>query len=888
MKIAILFGGISKEREVSFASGRTVYDSLDRSLFTPVPIFVDSLSNFILLDWQHLYKGTIRDFYPPTNKQSKKFQTYIENLGALEEEEINKIISTVGRKILPHEFHKFFDFAFLALHGPGGEDGSIQGLLEWHGIPYSGTGILGSAICLDKISQKFIIQSSGFNTIPYQIIDQQQWLNENKQKILDHTINHIKLPLVIKSTNQGSSIGVSILKERDEKKFVKLVNHALGIYQINPDLWKSSTEKEKIKKITSIIDLTEGIALPVVTQTNEIIYSPDELITFLDIHSHKSNATITLKNISYQDKVLIEQFIYGREFSCIVIEPQNTEPIALPPTEMIKQFDYFDYRAKYLPGMVRKNTPIQAPPEIIEKIKSECVRLFKTLNCQVYARIDGFINEHNQIILNDPNTTAGMTPSSFLFNQAAQVGINPSKFITFIIYQSLLTRIKEKKTLQHDIQLKNLSKLITKEKNQIAKKKRIGIIMGGFSTERHISLESGKNIYQKLLSSTKYHPIAIFLHGTPESHKLTIIPTHILLKDNADDITDNINQHKQPIETLNKEEKAALNQYINDQENHLKQINYEPLKDYIDFAFISIHGRPGEDGQIQSMLEANNIPYNGSGIQASKITIDKFQTNQLLSQHNIHTAKQILIKNTDWVSSQQLIINEIEEKINYPLIAKPVDDGCSYAVCKINDREQLKAYAKNIFQATDKKLDDQHIKLLKLDHNKEFPKKTSFLIEEFISKGQAQAFAEITIGFLTNIDEQGNLTYEIFEPSQTVSSEEVLSLEEKFLAGQGQNITPAILNPIPEINSQIIKSIKKEILKTIKILNLEGYGRIDAFVKTYENTHNTHVYIIEVNSLPAMTPATCIFHQAALHGYSPLKFIEKIIEYGLKTKMKKC
>ena len=67
MKIGIFFGGTSREREISFAGGRTVFDNLDKALFQPVPIFVDSLGQFILLDWQYIYKGTIRDFYPPVS-----------------------------------------------------------------------------------------------------------------------------------------------------------------------------------------------------------------------------------------------------------------------------------------------------------------------------------------------------------------------------------------------------------------------------------------------------------------------------------------------------------------------------------------------------------------------------------------------------------------------------------------------------------------------------------------------------------------------------------------------------------------------------------------------------------------------------------------------------
>ena len=88
MKIGIFFGGQSREREISFAGGRTVYDNLDKSLFEPIPIFVDSLGNFIYLDWQYIYKGTIRDFYPASKfypETEKNFQLYLESLANLPE-----------------------------------------------------------------------------------------------------------------------------------------------------------------------------------------------------------------------------------------------------------------------------------------------------------------------------------------------------------------------------------------------------------------------------------------------------------------------------------------------------------------------------------------------------------------------------------------------------------------------------------------------------------------------------------------------------------------------------------------------------------------------------------------------------------------------------------
>src|SRR5688572_356864 len=141
IKIGIIFGGFSKEREVSFAGGRTVYDNLNKSLFEAIPIFIDSFGNFVLLNWEFIYKGSIRDFYPPADAltgMSEDFQIYAEQLGKLTTKQQNELIKKIGKKIEPDKLKKYFDFAFLCLHGPYGEDGKIQGLFEYLTIPYSG------------------------------------------------------------------------------------------------------------------------------------------------------------------------------------------------------------------------------------------------------------------------------------------------------------------------------------------------------------------------------------------------------------------------------------------------------------------------------------------------------------------------------------------------------------------------------------------------------------------------------------------------------------------------------------------------------------------------------------------------------------------------------
>ena len=115
-----------------------------------------------------------------------------------------------------------------------------------------------------------------------------------------------------------------------------------------------------------------------------------------------------------------------------------------------------------------------------------------------------------------------------------------------------------------------------------------------------------------------------------------------------------------------------------------------------------------------------------------------------------------------------------------------------------------------------------------------------------------------------------------------MSEGEVLSLEEKFLAGQGQNITPARYSKNERDRQQISDKIKKIFGDAAKLLNIKGYARIDAFVRIYD-VNRIEVIFIEVNSLPGMTPATCIFHQSAINGYKPYDFIDNILNFAFQN-----
>jgi UDP-N-acetylmuramate--alanine ligase len=896
LKVGIFFGGTSKEREISFAGGRTVYDNLNKSLFEPVPIFVDSFGNFILVNWEFIYKGSIRDFYPPVDHvpDSKgEFQVYAENLGPLSVQQQDELIEKIGTKIYQSELGSLMDFAFLCLHGANGEDGRMQGLLEYLNIPYSGSGILPSAIGMNKAVQKEMMVKAGFVSPKFFSIDRKAWINgKSCKENFAKAKTNIGFPLVIKPANQGSSIGVSILQQADEQSFMEAVEKALFTRWVDAKMWNDLDEQSKVEYIRVLADIREGIGMPVKLRTSNpelrtLIYHPDKLVECLN-HVLKKEEGIVLESLDGESTVLVEGFIEGKEFSCIVVQDEDGSPIALPPTEIRKGKELFDYRSKYLPGLSRKITPIDLPVEQINNIRKECERLFNTFHFDVYARIDGFISKDGKVFLNDPNTTSGMMPSSFFFHQAAEIGLNPSQFLTYIIRTSLSQRIiASKNSGAFDHLLDALDKTIHDDQKAAAHRIKVAVIFGGYSSERHISVESGRNVFEKLASSNKYEPIPVFLTGNENEHLMYQVPVNLLLKDNADDIKDKINNYyvHDVIKEIINECSSITHKYSNvDSLAKPKQLTYSDLAKTVDCVFIALHGRPGEDGAVQANLDKIGLPYNGSGVESSQITIDKYRTNELLKENGYLVAEHLLVTEQEWSSNKTNVLAALKSNIKYPFIAKPVDDGCSSAVRKIKSEAEFEAFAKLIFRKNEE-LDMQASQLLHIKPKEEFPMKRVMLVEELISKRDAKHFLEITGGMVTKYDDKGNIAYEVFEASEALSEGEVLSLEEKFLAGQGQNITPARYSHDPVERQKISDQVKKIFGSAARLLNINGYTRIDAFVRVY-NANRIEVVFIEVNSLPGMTPATCIFHQSAINGYKPYEFIDKILDFAFARKQR--
>ncbi len=899
IRVGVLMGGISREREISFAGGRTVCDNLPKSLFEVIPIFIDALGTFIKLKPALLYKGTIRDFYPPAHLIPKELAPYPVDITSVVSSTdsllYQEIIAAVGTRLSIEELSKLIDVAFLTLHGIGGEDGRIQGLLDWYQIPYTGTAILGSAIAIDKNEVKTVLHRSWkIRTPDSGILDT---ADPNALPFLERYMTEFykNKPIILKNPHQGSSIGVEIVTDVTQlpaawekvrfRKTVAIKN------------WQQLSPQAQHKWLSALCDSRYDIGFPLTLYIDNHIISiqrPDVLAA----HLHQATADFcTLEALDTPQEILFEVVIEGSEFSVIVLQTPEGKPCALPVTEIVKPAGIFDYRKKYLPGAVKKRTPAAFTAKLLKEITLTAERVFDVLRLNSYARLDGLVDNKKRYYFNDPNTTSGMLPGSFFFQQAAAIGLTPGQLLTYIIYNSLQARSRQGNRKaggyyqQLHTQLQHL-------KNTHTPRLRVAVMMGGDSSERHISLESGRNIFEKLSTSPHYTPLPLFLAPIPPKEISTInspltqqyslwqLPPFLLLKDNADDITQSLLKQEAPLKAADKIHRQFLQQRIEnaatihtlfDQTNAVTTATFIPwqsLTEIADFVFIALHGRPGEDGQIQTLLETLHIPYNGSSPAVAALTIDKFKTNELLAAHQFSVPPHALIdKNTDLLTVIQ------QNGFTFPLIAKPVDDGCSSAVMKIEDITQLQCYADGIFR-NQQPIPHDIITTFKLKPDAEFPQKDRFIIETLIQPEKDEHLIEITVGLLTHPKPNEPLLYEVFSPSETVTAGSILTLEEKFLAGEGLNITPArLIGVSTERQHQILHLIQQQIQQAAAVLGIEGYARIDAFVR-YSET-DFELIFIEVNTLPGMTPATCIFHQAALHHYSPLQFIEKIIAAGI-------
>jgi D-alanine--D-alanine ligase len=713
LRVGIIMGGKSVEREVSFNSGRTVYDHLDRSLYEVIPLYQTQMGTLFIVPWQFVCRGKTSDF--------------------------EQRLSTDAQRVTWDDLKNIIDFMFIATHGRYAEDGTLQGMLEILSIPYLGSKTMASAVSMDKAFQKKILRHNGIPVAPGIVVAAHTLEHTSTAHIMrELAANNIAAPWIIKPHKEGSSIGVSVAHDHDSL--------------------------EKALKAACYADARTA-----------------------------------------QD-VLIETKLEGMEFSCIVLTDYRTNTyLPLPPTEIVieENTHFYDYDQKYMPGRATKHTPPRCSHELITKIQNTCIATTKALGFSTMSRIDGFVTADETVYIIDPNTLSGMAPASFLFREAAEIGMGHAELINHLIatelkaYGLLDTVMSQTKTI-----------------NTQHKKKRIAVLMGGNSHEREISLESGRNVCYKL-DKQKYTVVPMFVS---EAMELFHISNALLVRNSTSEIA----QITEPS----------------------MQISWSSLPDIADFVFIALHGGNGENGNVQGALEMLDLPYNGSSVLASALCMNKYVCNTFLKNEGFDVPASAFVTKAEWAADAQSILQTITQTLPFPLIVKPHDDGCSVMVQKIKTIDQLQESIEQLFAQG----------------------KHGALIEECI------------IGMELTVGVTGNHTPQALVPSQVIVSKDILSIEEKFLPGAGENQTPA------RLSSEEILFVQKTMEMVYSAVGCKGYARIDCFYQDEKTSPigKGRVVIIEINTLPGMTPATCIFHQAAELGLSPSAFIDHIIALGFQ------
>jgi len=203
IKVGLIFGGKSGEHEVSFCSASSIIKAIDKDKYTVVPIGITKEGRWISPQDSELalQSGKIegKNTVILLNDPSGRSLVHIDNNQRLDKS------SALER----------LDVIFPVLHGPYGEDGTVQGLLELADIPYVGAGVAASAISMDKDLMKTIFQHRGLPILKWMTIKRKEW-QKDKEKILSLVQDDFKYPLFVKPTNLGSSVGITKVHKKEE------------------------------------------------------------------------------------------------------------------------------------------------------------------------------------------------------------------------------------------------------------------------------------------------------------------------------------------------------------------------------------------------------------------------------------------------------------------------------------------------------------------------------------------------------------------------------------------------------------------------------------------------------------------------------------------------
>ena len=252
-----------------------------------------------------------------------------------------------------------------------------------------------------------------------------------------------------------------------------------------------------------------------------------------------------------------------------------------------------------------------------------------------------------------------------------------------------------------------------------------------------------------------------------------------------------------------------------------------------DYAYITIHGTPGENGLMQGYFELLHIPYSTSGVLVEAMTFDKYVLNNYLRGFGVNVAESVLLRRGE---EEKYSDEEIEKRIGMPCFVKPAADGSSFGVSKVKNADQLAPALRVAFMESDE-----------------------VMVESFM-KG-----TEISIGFYKTRDKAV-----VFPATEVVTSNEFFDYDAKY-NGQVQEITPARLSP------ETTKRVEEETSRIYDILHCNGIIRID-YIISKDADGNDKINMLEINTTPGMTATSFIPQQVRAAGLDIKDVLTDIVE----------
>ena len=355
LRVGILFGGKSAEHEVSLQSAKNVYEAIDREKYEPVLIGIDKSGRWLLNDGSRFLLNADDPKYIRLNPSSDAVVLIPQSGGSI----TNLSDSKSNRAI---------DVVFPILHGPFGEDGTVQGLLKLADIPFVGAGVLASAVGMDKDVMKRLLRDAGLPIGKFLILRA-----DEKVPAYEEICSALGSPIFIKPANMGSSVGVNKVHNKDE-------------------------------------------------------YLPALKYAF-----------------EFDTKVVIEEFIPGREIECSVLGG-NREVVASVPGEVKPSHEFYSYDAKYIDeNGATLIIPADVSADTSVRVRELAINVFKTLCCEGLARVDFFLKEDGAIFVNEINTMPGFTKISMYPKLWEASGLSYTDLIDRLIELALLRFENEKK-----------------------------------------------------------------------------------------------------------------------------------------------------------------------------------------------------------------------------------------------------------------------------------------------------------------------------------------------------------------------------------------------------------------------------------------------------------